>query len=310
MIRSILVPLDGSPFGEQALPLALSIARRAGASLQLVHVHAPLAAVYTEAAVSAGALETELKAHEQSYLAGVVQRLGRISSVPVMPVFLDGDVAAMIVAQAAGVDLVVMCTHGRGTLGRLWLGSVADQLIRELTLPLLLVRPGDSPPAWEPEPVLKHLLLPLDGSLLAERILEPAVALGTLMEADYTLLRVIRPVLPSGYPLEGTTFDNTVQAMFEQIQKAHEQLRQEAQDYLDGVAKRLRARSLKVQTRIALEEQVAAAILHEARPPARDLVALETHGRRGLPRLVLGSVADKLIRGSPLPVLVQRPPEE
>src|SRR5438067_676921 len=112
-----------------------------------------------------------------------------------------------------GADLVVMTTHGRGPLGRLWLGSVADALVRDLAMPLLLVRPQETAPDFKREPLLKHLLLPLDGSPLAEQMLEPAVALGTLMEADYTLLRVIKPVVPIDDRLEGTSAAQLAQSL-------------------------------------------------------------------------------------------------
>jgi nucleotide-binding universal stress UspA family protein len=95
--------------------------------------------------------------------------------------------------------------------------------------------------------------------------------------------------------------------MLGKTEKFHEQLRQEAQGYLDRVAERLRAQALGVATRVAEGPNVAAAILGAAVAPAFDLVALETHGRRGLSRLFLGSVADKVIRGTTLPVLVHRP---
>jgi nucleotide-binding universal stress UspA family protein len=205
------------------------------------------------------------------------------------------------------VDLVVMTTHGRGALGRIWLGSVADQLIRDMPMPMLLVRPEDAAPNLGREAVLNHLLVPLDGSPFAEQILESAVALGSLMDADYTLTRVIKPPCPGGYDFHGSSFGLEAQMLLDQIDRAQEQLRKEAEDYLHGVAERLRERSLRVHTRVEVEEHPAAAILKSATAPAIDLVALETHGRRGLSRLFLGSVADKVIRAASLPVLVHRP---
>jgi nucleotide-binding universal stress UspA family protein len=310
MYRSLLVPLDGSGFGEQALPLALSIARRAGATLQLVHVHTPLAAAYSDGSLVLDAsLDLHLKRHGQAYLDSIAQRLASVTSVPVRTVLLEGEIAATIRAAAAstGVDLVVMTTHGRGPLGRLWLGSVADALVRELSMPLLLVRPQDAAPDFASEPPLKHVLLPLDGSPLAEQMLEPALALGNLMGADYTLLRIIKPVVPIEDQLEGTSAAQLAQSFLKRVETIHVQLCKEAQDYLERVAVRLRGRALHVQTRVAVEQQPAVAILQEAMASSHDLIALETHGRRGLSRLLLGSVADKVLRGASLPVLVHRP---
>lgn len=88
-----------------------------------------------------------------------------------------------------------MTTHGRGPVSRLLLGSVADRLVREVPIPVLLVRPHEAAPDLASEPVLRHILVALDGSALAEQVLEPVVALGTLMQADYSLLRVYGPLV-------------------------------------------------------------------------------------------------------------------
>ena len=317
MYRTVLVPLDGSAFGEHALPLALSIARRAGAKLQLVYVHTPLTALYGDGIVYRDeSLEAYFEKTQQNYLEGVAKRLGSVCRVPVATLRLEGEIAATIGRQAVsgGADLVVMTTHARGPLGRFWLGSVADELVRSLPGPLLLVRPGEGTPDLTREPILKHILLPLDGSTLAEQIIEPAIALGRLMNADYTLLRVIHPVLPASCYLEGTaeshSLHQSVQSVLDKIARMHKELQVEAQAYLDLVAQRLRAQSLFVQTRIVAEEQPAAAILHEAMGPGCDLVALETHGRRGLARLIRGSVAEKVLRSVSQPMLVHCPTEK
>ncbi len=313
MYRNILVPLDGSPFGEHALPLALNLARRAGAAVEVVHVAAPVELAYSESLFLVDAdLEQRIRDQLQAYLDAVVQRAEAAAPVPVTPVLLEGDVVEQIRQRVEELpaDLVVMTTHGRGALGRFWLGSVADELVRRLPVPLLLVRPHEGEPDLAAGPPLENLLVPLDGSPLAEQILEPALALGRLTSADYTLLRVIKPVLPvspglSGVP--GLTLEDKAQGLLERTRAIHRQLCRDAQDYLNRVADRLEARGLRVRTRVAVEEQPAVAILSEAVPPGIDAVALETHGRRGLSRLLLGSVADKVVRGAAVPVRVHRP---
>ena len=310
MYRSLLVPLDGSPFGEQALPLALSVARRAGASLRVVHVHPTAAPLYVEGYPFVDdALDSQVNDLKKAYLDDVVKRLGAVSPVRVTPVLLRGDVAETLREAANGTDadLVVMTTHGRGALGRFWLGSVADQLLRNLTKPLILIRPKEGPPDFGQEPALKRLLLPLDGTALAEQMIEPAAALGSLTDADYTLLRVTQPPAAVDFYDGNVGLGPMSQALLSRLEELQEKLRKEAQDYLDQVAGRLRARGLRVQTKVAVELQPSAAILGEGAPPACDLIALETHGRGGLSRLFLGSVADKVIRGAAVPVLVRRP---
>jgi nucleotide-binding universal stress UspA family protein len=300
MYRSILVPLDGSAFGEQALPLALGIARRAGAKVQLAHVHLLPAPMYTEARPNfENTRDVRARGLAQDYLDGVVKRLG--ARVPVASVVLEGGIAEALQEHtiATGVDLVVMTTHGRGPLSRFWLGSVADEMVRRSPVPLLLVRPGEEAPDPGRDPVLRHLLIPLDGTALAEAILAPALALGGLMEAEYTLLRVVPP-LPAAYDsigFEVAAFDLP----------SREQMEEEARTYLELVACRLRGEGRRVRTRVVLDRPPAAGILDEAQGRPADLIALGTHGRRGLARLLLGSVADKVIRGALTPVLVHRP---
>lgn len=314
MYRNILVPVDGSPFGETALPLALSLARRAGAILHLVHVMPPIGTIYSEAPLYIdSSLERELFEHQrernQAYLDRLARKLGALAPVVVKPALLAGDIPLLVRNHAAeiGADVVVMTTHARGPLGRFWLGSVADDLVRKLPMPLLLVRPGETVTSFEPEPILRHILIPLDGEPLAEQILERAIELGALMKADFTLLRVIKPVLPTPYTVEGVSMGQMAQALIEETNRIQTQIASEAKEYLENVATGLRERGLKVETRVEVEEKPALAILHHA--AETELIALCTHGRQGLSRLFLGSVADKVIRGGHLPVLVFRPVE-
>lgn len=311
MYRSILVPLDGSPFSEQALPVALGIARRAKAALQIVQVQPILASIYSEGPIFLESdLESQIKARQRAYLDNMARRLETLAPVRVAPFLLEGEIAPTLCSHVAHseADLVVMTTHGRGPLARFWLGSVADEMLRKLSRPLLLLRPRDVLPDFSTEATFRRVLLPLDGTPRAEAIIEPALALGNLMGAEYTLLRAVQPVLVNNYTLEGIGIGAQADALIERSHQIQEQLEQEAQAYLTRTADRLRDHGLQVQTRVAIEDTPAAAILREVVSGAADVVALETHGRHGLSRLLLGSVADKVIRGSTAPVLVHRPP--
>jgi nucleotide-binding universal stress UspA family protein len=311
MYRSILVPLDGSSFGEQALPLAVSVARRAGAVLQLVHVHAPVIAIVEEGLASVDQrLDRAAKARSQAYLDQVVKRT---SGVPVFGKVVEGPIADGLQAHAAATDaaLVVMTTHGRGGLARAWLGSVADDLIRRLTVPILLVRPQETTPEPAHEAIVQHVLIPLDGSEVAEQVLEPAVALGALMDVEYTLVRVIPPLVVGSHPLHVGPAPGVEYKVVKELRTLHEEEQRTAAKYLEEIAGRLAERQqggrpLRVQTRIVTDDQPALAILAEAKALPDGLIAVETHGRSGMARLLLGSVADKVVRGSTLPVLVHR----
>jgi len=309
MYKSILVPLDGSPFAEHALPIARSLAGRQGATLHLVCVHVPVAIGYVEdLATLDDQLEAENKAQEREYLDEVTHRLAMAPKVPVLSTLVEGwagRIAEVLqdYVTAQGIDLVVMTTHGRGALSRFWLGSVADELVRRGPVPILLVRPpeGEGPPEICQDQIFRHILIPLDGSALSEKILEPAIALGQRMQADYTLLQVIELMLPVNFsPEDAGGVD----------QQLLELLQVDARHYLEGVAERMRGQGLQVQSRIVFNHQPAVAILEEAGKQGIDLIAMETHGHGGLTRLLVGSVADKVLRSASVPVLLHRPHEE
>jgi nucleotide-binding universal stress UspA family protein len=302
MFRSLLVPLDGSPFSEHALPFALGIANRADAAVQLVHVHVPLVYVTGIAVLDSGADE-RVKEQEWAYLDRMVNRWQTAApGVRMSSALLEGFAPDVLREKMSGkADLVVMATHGLGPLSRFWLGSIADALVRTATVPLLLLRPSEQPPPVALAPTFHHMMIPLDGSELAEQALEPALQLGRLMEASYILLRVVKPVVmldPNlGWPaMTGTNETLTQQTIAE------------AQAYLDRIAMRLGEQGLKVRTRSVLHAYPAETILQEAQ--GADVIALATHGRGGLRRLLLGSVADKVLRGGTTPMLVCRPRNE
>jgi nucleotide-binding universal stress UspA family protein len=310
MYKSILVPLDGSTFAEHSLPLALAVARQAGAKLHLVHVLEPLASIYSEGPLLADVdLEQRIKARLRGYLDSVAFRVRKLSPGAVTTELAEGEIAETLRAEAVRMnpDLVVMTTHGRGPFGRFWLGSVADELVRVLPMPLLLVRPPDTVPDLAVEPPLKNILIPLDGSKIAEQMVERAVGLGRLTEAGYMLMRVIKPVPPVPSSTGSASLDVEVESMIKAMDALQEKLHKDALAYLDAVARPLRAQGLRVATKVVVDQRPGVGIVHEAAPPAVDLVALETHGRRGLSRLILGSVADKVIRAAAVPVLVHRP---
>jgi nucleotide-binding universal stress UspA family protein len=310
MVRSIIVPLDGSPLGEQALPMAMKIARLASAHLQLVHVHVPVTPIGAEVPLPYDArLDATLQDGERAYLDRLVKRVAEVSPVAVGADLVEGPVELALAKQVAkiGADLMVLTTHGRGFLARSWLGSVADELVRCLHIPILLVHPREQQPTLTDQPALRHVLIPLDGSALAEQIIEPAIGLGRVAGADYTLVRVINPMVMGTYSPETEFGGGLDQVMLDRLAELHAEDQKQAADYLDKVAERLRARSLSVLTRVLIHEQPAVAILEAVASQPIDLVAIATHGRSGLPRLVLGSVADKVLRGATVPVLMQRP---
>lgn len=302
MYRRIMVPVDGSVFAESALPIATALARVTGATVDLVEVRERAKGPVLGAEPLAG----ETLGWDLAYLECLVESLHEAGVRRVARHLLEGPVADCLAAhvEVSGPDLVVLATHGRGALSRAWLGSVTDRLIRRSAIPFLMVRPWpeedpEGDPSLPAESPFGHVLVPLDGSPLAETILDPVLELALLLGSDLTLLRVVEePFLPSMAFLPDRLRD-TGELLREQVA--------EAGRYLAQVAQRLEERGIRVLTTVALSERPAASILEHARGRPVDLVALSTHGRQGLERTILGSVTDKVVRGSRKPVLVMRP---
>jgi nucleotide-binding universal stress UspA family protein len=298
MYRSLLVPLDGSRFGEHVLPIARAIALRSHATVHLVHVYVP---------ISTEGMPVEDKhqkaighQHDHAYLTTIRNQLVSETNLTVVSALLDGPIADVLAAYIAttDTDLVLMTTHGRGAFARFWLGDIADILIRQSAAPILLLRLHDGEPSSADPPTFGHILLPLDGSTLVEGILEPALKFGTLMQSHYTLLHVINPVARAGHMPRGQ--------IVKRDDRAIETALHEAQNQLDYVAQRLQATGAQVHTRIVIAKQPAIAILDAAHQHQVDLIAMATHGRAGLRRLLLGSTATTVLRGADRPVLLWR----
>ena len=298
-IQSILVPLDGSAFAEQALALAESIGRAAKARLRLALVHkSPSVPRTREETRLFTRIEVATRRAERDYLARLVVGLKERGSANVTRVVLTGEPAQALVEHAAewGASLVVMSTHGRGPLARAWLGSVADHFIRNVTVPVLLVRPRDDKPSAGAVRLEGQYLVPLDGSALAEEALEPAAELARLFGAELTLLTVLVPFAsaaagPLAFPDQ---YDGRIADLG----------RIEAEAYLDRQVKRLGLEGVRASGSVLTSESVAGPIIDRAGAEQIRLVGLATHGRGGLRRFTLGSVTDKVVRGVDRPVLV------
>lgn len=311
--RSVVVPLDGSPFAEHALPWALSIAKRAQATLKVVRVFSPrdyldveMVSYYSPEIVQQGKEECAV------YLRQVADRIRAVvQDVPVTTTLLDldGSVSETLAehASAEGADLVVMTTHGRGGFTRLLLGSVADDLVRATPMPLLLVRPHEAEPKLDAFPEMKDVVVGVDGTKLSERMLESAAGFASVTGSNLTLARVVSPVEVSECGETDPGIEQEVKHLIEQTNECQKRLVERAEIYLEGLAKPLRERGLEVQTRVVVEADPHAALLKLSHASGSGLIALETHGRSGISRWVLGSVADKVIREADVPVLVHRP---
>jgi len=324
MLRSILVPLDGSPFSASALPMAVGLAARHGATLHLLAAYTPIVVPlpFPEAPTYDTRFDEEQRAALRTALQGYADRLVAEGGVAATSDVIDGDPAEVLAAAAArlGVDLVVMTTQGRGGFDRAWLGNVADELLRRSPVPLLLSRPRGTgarqgaddgilgpvvgPAAVSVRPAadaarLRRVLVPLDGSPLAEEILVPVLKLGAPGETRVVLLHVV-PVSRTALPAE-ETYWSPGEA------EAHRAARAAAAACLERAAAPVRAAGYAVETVMVLDHDPARVILREAAARDAGMIAISTHARGGLARLRLGSVADKVVRAAGCPTLVARP---
>ena len=307
MYTRILTPLDGSEVSEQVLPYARALA--SGLSLPLtllmsIEPDHPTIGEMLNPAIHWHETEAHRRGHAESYLSSVSARLTGAGLV-VESSLLHGEPAAGIVGEATqdpGV-LITMASHGRSGFARWWMGSVADKVLHMADNPLLIVRSQQEGHSSQERP-LQRLVVPVDGSELAEGVFPHVAYLSrsldlpvdllrvTLSEAEYYQamsmgLRILPPTLPS-------------------FQSFAENLDGEALVYLSGAKERLeRMGAGPVSVRV-LQGAAAESIVDQATASANSLVAMTTHGRSGVGRMILGSVAERVVRQSGGPVLLVR----
>lgn len=285
MYNKILVPLDGSPLAEQILPYVRSLAVTYNIPVELLWVNDVELAQWPPRSGKEYLRQTTAK-----YLSAVK----RIDSIEA-----NGKPAEEIVRRAAAEPgcLIAMATHGMSGMRRWLIGSVASKVAQMAQNPLLLVRPienADLAAVIE----LKTIFVPLDGSGLAEKALTHAVALAKGLKLAVQLLRV--------YALPSDAYIVTDGVIAQGAAQFREAMQKEAESYLEGKVETLRAEGLDDVIGTAIEGDAASEIIDLAANTANSLVAMSTHGRSGMGRWLLGSVAEKIIQNSHAPVLLIR----
>lgn len=287
----LLVPLDGSPLAEFALGPAAQLLRASPTPGTLVLVRVVEAAPGSAAFVLAydQAITTAVEV-ATDYLRDVAQRNSLQGlTVEFHAVLAADSIGAIIVHEAAKrqCDDIVMSSHGRSGLARMALGSVAAQVARLSTVPVFIVRAGGDLFAGRPSASPFTLLVPLDGSPFAERAIAPALALARELHGAIRLLMVVPPAVAGDIqPPDMTTAD-------------------EAAAYLRAAQSRFATSDVAVTTQVAIGEAAHVIAALSQKPDAVcDLIVMATHGRTGVPRLVLGSVTDAVLSHTQKPMLV------
>lgn len=290
--KRILVPLDGSPLAEAVLPAAFAVARRCGSTVTLLHV------------LEHNAPET---VHGQPHLKDIAQAVHYLDDVAeryqenTVPTErhvhenLEHNVARSIAEHAAelAVDLIALATHGSGGLRGFLFGSIAQQALRQTSVPVLLVRPESK---GIPRGDYRRILVPLDGTAQAQVALPVAVMLATAGNATLHLLRVVPTVTSMGSSSGAATFSPSATAALLDIEG------QEAGDALSDLRAVLPA-SLQVTQEIRRGD-VVDELLDGVSQIDADLVVMSTHGRSGLDGLWTGSVAARLIGRLSRPIIL------
>jgi len=301
MFEKMLVPLDGSAVAQGILPCIKTLARPFGSSIILFHAaEAPVEPRGRRQKEFAQETTDRTRSLAEEYLAGVAKALRRQRFKVETRVGLGG-VARTITdfAEAEKVHLIAMSTHGRSGLRRSVLGSVADRVLRHAHQPLMLVRPTGDTPVEEKPYGLKALIVPLDGSRAAEAALPYAQEMAKTLKLEVQLIQAVSAETTVQFTPMGP---DTLAIPTDVLQR----IDLVASGYLAGVGKELQRQGVPVRWDV-LRGTAAHRIVEFARETPGSMVVMTTHGRSGLRRWVLGSVADEVVRASGEPVLVIRP---
>jgi nucleotide-binding universal stress UspA family protein len=284
-IRKILFPTDFSECAQGAMPHAVRLAELHDADLQLLHV---LVLHATSAMEAIEPFPGEEDARE-TLEAAARERVGpRVThhvtrAIAAAPAILD-------YADAQAIDLIVIGSHGRRGIRRLLLGSVAEEVLREAQCPVLIVREEKEP---HPEVGVKRILVPVDFSKQTGLALGYAHELADTFGASLDLLHVVEvPTYPDFYVPFSAALETTA-------------VRQDARDRLEALAHSLRP-AHEVETHVKVG-RTAIEVTDFAENGGHDLIVLPSHGYSGLERVLLGSVAEGVLRRTPCPVLTVKP---
>lgn len=287
MAARILVPLDDSPSGSDAVLYAFGLATRMRGDICIARLReekqgdARVVMLSRAQAGDAGA-ERAYAAPPDAYEPNV-RTLDSDEPVPIHTFVAN-----------AGITAVVMAAHERNAVLRAVRGTIDDHVVRQLGIPVILLHPrhgAESAPPFE----LNHVVAPLDGSSDAERALDAVLAFDHVGHLRFTLVRVLEERTVATYPV-------IVMAEIRDTETEHD--RAQAADYLEGVASRLRQRGMQADTLVIIRHDAARALLEEMRVLQPDLIAMVTHSRGGWRHHDVGGVTAQVLHHTTWPVLL------
>jgi nucleotide-binding universal stress UspA family protein len=306
MYKKILIPLDGTQLAELVIPYAKDLAGRLDLDMIILHVSTPEERGLTTmhlAYVERIAKKVKGKSIKVQQRTGSKSGDNVIIAKGKLTVGYPAD-EILRCADENNVDFILMATHGYSGIKRWAIGSVADKVTRASEVPVLLVRVGIMDEISYDKWPQKTLLVPLDGSKLAESVLTHVKALakqrGT-QPVDVVLLRVCdRPLISSQFSKTSISVGRE-----EQVKQTTALFKQESKHYLAGIEKRLRDAGLTAKTRVIVGNPAKEIIKYASKSPF-NLIVMATHGRSGLIRWAYGSVADRILWEGSSPIFLVR----
>lgn len=298
MFTKLLVPLDGSKTAEKALPYTRYLAQDKNVAVELLAVVdvANMASHMTaERALHLDTMVDDAVRASEKYLQAVA---GTLTAAKIKTVVDSGRPEEVIIEKAAAEQdtLITMATHGRSGINRWLLGSVAEKVLRAASNPVLLIRAAENT-RTEDRPSLRSLVVPLDGSDLAERVLPTAIELAKQRDLEIVLIRAYNIPTTAYAGVEGYALP---------MDDLLKDMREEAGQYLENKVADVKKLGIAKVSFAAKEGLPADEIISFAKNLPGGLIAMSTHGRSGVRRWVLGSVTETVVRHSENPVLVIR----
>jgi nucleotide-binding universal stress UspA family protein/CheY-like chemotaxis protein len=307
LYKRIIVPLDRSELSGQVIPYVITLAKGLHADVELLNV-LDLSGLALATGSAWTYLDVEaIRSDAEQYVERVAWRI-RSQGINVDRQVLKGTAAQHILEEAEKdpTALIAISTHGNAGIARWALGSTTEKVLQATANPMLIVRSRENPPT---DVRLKTIIVALDGSAVAEQVLPHVVELATALELDVTLFRAIpseaeyRRYLKEHVEVgPGPTMSREFSGPYEEFSNA---AAAEAMEYLHGVSQDLQREGITVEERL-LKGDPAALIIDLAQATSNNLVAMTTHGRTGLQRWMMGSVADRVVRNCGDPVLLVR----
>lgn len=293
-MKTIYIPLDGSEYAERSIGLGLEIAKAYAARVALVHVlDGPQIDRLRSSLITPDRLSAD------AYLQRLTERLP--ADTPIVTHILRGNPAEALLrlTEDDPDSMLVMSTHGRGGIGRLMLGSVAEKLLRSAAVPVALVRVQVEPQRQR----LNTIMVPLDASSYSETALPVAIDLARRTDATLGLVHVCEPFWVSPYVAAVPELSQINEARTNEVDR--ESLL-EGRAYLDRLANEIRSEGVRVVWEVRFGKP-ADEIMRAARTTEADLIVMATHDRAGLRRMALGSVTNEVLRRGQTPILAIAP---